>query len=284
MVLPTFLGIGAPKCGSTWIHELLQQHPDVYMPTKRKEINYFNLEENYQKGLGWYESFFPSVEEAKSYQTIGEFTPRYLYQPEKCARRISNLNTVEKIIIILRNPTKRSYSQYCHALRAGHNRGSFSDFLEDKPRIVKHGFYAKNLQPFFDRFDRDKICCFIFEESINDICNTKKKIADFLGISVDAFPAGAGNRQVNYSYVPKMKWLNNYAAQLNRKLTEKDLDWAINLSKSIGAKKLLQLGSQKIPALDRENREKLDNLFAPDIANLEKLLNINLDVWRTSSF
>lgn len=282
MVLPTFIGIGASKCGSTWLHELLQQHPHIYMPTKRKEINYFNLEENYKKGIEWYESFFPSEEEGKSYQAIGEFTPRYLYQSEKCSQRIDSLGTVDKLIVILRNPTKRTYSQYCHSLRAGQNRGSFTDFLADKPWNLDRGFYAENLKPFFDYYDRSNICCFIFEESIKDIDLTKKKIADFLDVSLEAFPKESGVKQVNPSYVPKMKWLNSWAGKINRKLTEKDLDWVVNLGKNIGVNEVLKLGAQKVPTLDLENRKKLDDLFAPDIESLEKILQINLDIWRSS--
>ena len=40
MTLPTFLGIGVQRGGSTWLHTLLAGHPDVYMPTRRKEIRF----------------------------------------------------------------------------------------------------------------------------------------------------------------------------------------------------------------------------------------------------
>ena len=42
MTLPTFLGIGVPRAGTTWLHTLLASHPDVYLPTKRKEIRFFD--------------------------------------------------------------------------------------------------------------------------------------------------------------------------------------------------------------------------------------------------
>ena len=42
MTLPTFLGIGVPRGGTTWLHKLLISHPVVYMPTRRKEIRFFD--------------------------------------------------------------------------------------------------------------------------------------------------------------------------------------------------------------------------------------------------
>ena len=128
MALPDFIGIGASKCGTTWLHELLSQHPDVYMPTKRKEIDYFNFDENFEQGIEWYESFFPDAESAKQYKTIGEFTPRYLDNSGKCAQRIASMPSVEKLIIMVRNPIDRAYSQYCHSVKAGHGRKSLKIF------------------------------------------------------------------------------------------------------------------------------------------------------------
>ena len=60
MTLPTFLGIGVPRGGTTWLHTTLISHPDVYMPTRRKEVRFFDR--YYERGLGWYETFFCAPE------------------------------------------------------------------------------------------------------------------------------------------------------------------------------------------------------------------------------
>ena len=62
MTLPTFLGIGVQRGGSTWLHTLLTSHPDVYLPTRRKEVRFFDRD--YERGLKWYES----VEEVHGYK------------------------------------------------------------------------------------------------------------------------------------------------------------------------------------------------------------------------
>ena len=55
MPLPTFIGIGVQRGGTTWLHTLLGSHPSVYMPTLRKEIRFFDL--YYTQGLGWLKLF-----------------------------------------------------------------------------------------------------------------------------------------------------------------------------------------------------------------------------------
>ena len=68
MTLPTFLGIGAPRAGTTWLNTLLSSHPDVYMPTRREEVRFFDRD--YDFGLGWYESFFPPPELTVEYRLL----------------------------------------------------------------------------------------------------------------------------------------------------------------------------------------------------------------------
>ena len=62
MSLPTFLGLGAMKSGTSWLHTQLEAHPEVYVPYQRKEIHYFDKFNEH--GVEWYQQFFPSSEEA----------------------------------------------------------------------------------------------------------------------------------------------------------------------------------------------------------------------------
>lgn len=283
MTLPNFVGIGVTKCGTTWLHELLQQHPKIYMPQKRKEINFVNLEENYHKGLSWYESFFPDAKVSHDFQAIGEFSPRYLEQSDKCASRLAAITSVDKLIIMLRNPVNRTYSQYAHGLKAGYPK-SFEDFLQERPWVIEQSQYAEKLKPFLEFYDRQQICCFIFEESVSNLQTTKQRLASFLDVAVEEFPAVAGEERANQSYVPRFSWLNRWAGQANRSLTSQDLDWVINLAKSLKIQQLLRFGSKsKLPAMSASTRSHLQILFAEDIDNLEKVLDLDLTVWRQSN-
>ena len=44
--LPKFLGIGAAKCGTTSLHEILAQHSEIYLPEK-KELHFFENDAHY---------------------------------------------------------------------------------------------------------------------------------------------------------------------------------------------------------------------------------------------
>jgi hypothetical protein len=278
MTLPSFIGIGAERCGTTWLHLLLRQHPKVYMPSRRKELDFFNR--NYDKGREWYESFFPDPQDAVAYKAIGEISPGYLGFPE-AAERMASVQSIRKLIAILRNPVDRAYSHYGHAIRLRGYDKSFEEFLNDHPDSLTHGFYAKNLERFLKYYSRDQLCCLIFEEAINDIASTKKDIAQFLEINPHEFPDTAVSNKTNETYIPKFKKLNRSVTQISTYLRNSNLDWLVNLAKTAGFQKVLKIGAvHGLPPMRMETRLCLQETYARDTETLENLLGINLDIWR----
>ena len=73
--LPQFLIIGAQKAGTTWMHEMLGEHPDVFMPTP-KELHFFDQRQVYDQGLEWYAGNYA---DAPADAILGEATPNYLW-------------------------------------------------------------------------------------------------------------------------------------------------------------------------------------------------------------
>ena len=112
MRLPDFLGIGTQKGGTTYLHGLLQQHPQVHL-AQPKELHYFSL--HHQRGLDWYGRHF---EAAAARQRCGEVTPYYLFHPLAAERIAAELPAV-KLIALLRDPVERALSQYFHSKRLG---------------------------------------------------------------------------------------------------------------------------------------------------------------------
>ena len=96
---PDFLGVGTQKGGTTYLHNLLKCHPQIFL-AHPKEIHFFSL--HWQKGKDWYFSHF---NDATDNQVCGEFTPYYLYHPE-APQRICSLLPEVKNIILLRDPVK----------------------------------------------------------------------------------------------------------------------------------------------------------------------------------
>ena len=72
--MPDFLIIGAKKCGTTLLYDLLCQHPYVE-PAAKKELHYFDIfcEE---EGIDWYRRCFPRPKWKDGRRGItGEATP-----------------------------------------------------------------------------------------------------------------------------------------------------------------------------------------------------------------
>lgn len=116
-MMPDFIIIGAQKGGTTSLYRYLVEHPCV-APIYIKEPHFFDL--YFYKGLPWYRAHFPTAVEkyyARRFQKhdliTGEASPYYLFHPQ-AARRIAKTLPRTKLIVLLRNPIDRAYSQYHH--------------------------------------------------------------------------------------------------------------------------------------------------------------------------
>jgi len=74
--LPNFLHLGPSKSGSTWLHEVLISHPEIYF-TGAKDLYFFSR--CYDRGLSWYSAQFRDAR--PEHKIIGEFSPDYLACP-----------------------------------------------------------------------------------------------------------------------------------------------------------------------------------------------------------
>jgi hypothetical protein len=110
--LPDFLGLGVQKGGTTTLHRLLLDHPEVFLP-EQKEVHYFSL--HYRRGPAWYASHYEAVAAGLC---CGDITPYYLFHPE-APGRLKALLPAARLIVLLRDPVERSLSQVFHARRLG---------------------------------------------------------------------------------------------------------------------------------------------------------------------
>ena len=105
-LLPHFLIVGAPKCGTTALHYYLSQHPEVNMSPK--EIHYFGNDLGYKvkrPTLDYYQSFF------KEQGINGDGSVWYLYS-DTIFEELKALHITPKIIVLLRNPTEVCYAMH----------------------------------------------------------------------------------------------------------------------------------------------------------------------------
>lgn len=274
MTLPTFLGIGVPRAGTTWLHTLLTGHPDIYLPTKRKEVRFFDR--YHERGLAWYETFFCPPEDADRYKAIGEISPQYLYCKE-CPGRIAAALPTAKLLVMLRHPVDRAYSNYGFVVQRRNYRDSFEEFLTTRPNALQMGFYSRHLSRYLRHFDASQILALVFEEAVADGDKVRLTLGDFLGVAAEGFPLSVG--KVNASTVPRYGSLSNLAVKTGRKLRKKHLESVVDLGGRLGVRRLLAKGSA-LPRLDPQSKRDLSRLYESEFEELERLMRIDLSVWR----
>ncbi|WP_420629800.1 sulfotransferase domain-containing protein [Candidatus Leptofilum sp.] len=124
--LPDFLIIGAQKAGTSSLYKYLLQHPSV-LPAYQKEIHYFTIPDLYFKGERWYRGHFPT-NLARGQRLTGEASPSYLFFP-LVPQRVYQMMPQVKLIVLLRDPVARAFSNYHHQVRRGLETLSFEEAI-----------------------------------------------------------------------------------------------------------------------------------------------------------
>lgn len=196
-MLPNFLLIGAARCGTTSLYKILQSHEDVYLPqSKRPEPHFFLKNDEYQKGLCYYECrYFPKSCDAIA---IGEASTSYIFGPHVPARVAQSIPTV-KSIALLRNPIDRAFSGYWHTVKSGLEKLSFEDALEQEEKRAEtansglateiqpfayaaRGDYHKQIMRWCKHFPRESLELIIFDDFLEKPNVVLLRLANFLGI------------------------------------------------------------------------------------------------------
>jgi hypothetical protein len=277
MSLPDFLVIGAPRAGTTLLHQILLGHPQVYVPVQRKEVHYFDR--YFERGVDWYQSYFPAAEAAGGYRAIGEVTPDYLACAEAPAR-IHALLPQCRLIAILRNPVDRAYSWYQHARRSRNERRDLRAFLEEEPEALRAGLYHRHLQGYLARFPRQALLVLLYEELLREPGRELGRLAAFLGIDmVWDDPAALLRERVYASDLPRFRRGFALARRTAGFLARHDLNWPVRTAKRLGVRRWFG-SSDDAPALSAADRERLAAFYRDDVRELGELLRRELDVWQ----
>jgi hypothetical protein len=168
--LPNFIYIGPDKAGSSWLHDVLIEHPQVFM-TPAKDLYFFDR--YFDKGVDWYAAHF---EKATGQKIVGEVCQDYLFHPA-AAQRIEGVLEAPRFMVTLRDPVDRAFSSYLYMLKMGQQPGTFQEALLSRPELVDHGRYGSGLDRFADRFGDDSIYVAVFDDLGAD---PEKFIADLL--------------------------------------------------------------------------------------------------------
>lgn len=208
---PNFLVVGAPKAGTSSLYYYLKEHPEVYLP-KQKELHFFTynqLKEN-TKGPGDklalssviklkddYESLYKN---SKNETSLGDISPSYLYFSETAIPKIkAYLGDDVKIMIILRDPIGRAFSNYLHQKRLLHEELTFDQAILNEEKRKKDGFgdfwrykehslYYKNCKNYIDAFGKDNVKIILFEDLKDNTEQEIKSVCEFLDVDARFTP------------------------------------------------------------------------------------------------
>ena len=279
---PSYVGIGAQKCASTWLHRILAPHPQVVVPAV-KEIDFFS--HHYDRGYQWYESRFPprcGVQRAS-----GEISPSYFSDPCVPAR-IARYAPDVRIIVSLRDPVERALSNHRHEVRAGHLTGSDLSFergLENNPMYVEQGLYAKHLRGWLEHFPLDQLLVVLMDDVLFDPETVSRAVYRFLGVD-DSFVPATAHGHFNRSYAMRSHAVGDFKDSLYTLTRTAGLRWAWSLAAGLGMRALYRgintAPSEAVIPLPRpETIAALRRMFEPDLRELEALIGRSLAPWLT---
>jgi len=295
--LPNFLIVGAERSGTTSLYYYLMEHPQIFLP-KRKECRFFsNMSGNHRgpgdeymnnsiiKNIKDYKFLFEGVSKEKA---IGDISPDYLYFYKNSINNINKYLISPKIIIILRDPIKRAYSNYFLHIREGREKLSFEEAIkEDENRrnqnwawgwyFVDVGFYYNQVKAYLDNFDQLKV--YLYDDLKKDTLNLVKNIYEFLG--VDTLFTPDINIRYNASGIPKNKFVHKFLKEPNilKNLVKPFAKILIPQEKRRKIIEKIRSRNLQRPQMKSETREYLKNLYQEDILKLQDLIKRDLNNW-----
>ena len=234
MISPTsiFLGIGVEKAATSWIYACLYEHPELCLPIK--EIDFFNDEVLYSKGLTWYKSIFQQrCENQKKF--FGEFSTSYFYSKEAPQRIHQNLPDT-KLIICLRDPINRAFSNYINDIKAGaiEKTTSFETAIKTQSYYLEQGKYKEQFQRYFQYFKEEQFLILIYEDIANDPLGFIQKIYSFLNVDHNFNPPTL-TQKINVGRIPSNvgmdKLSNSIASKLSKSQIGEKFWWMVKKSR-----------------------------------------------------
>ncbi len=235
---PDFVGIGVPKCGTSWWFDLIMTHPDIYVRSG-KELYFFNRwflrhlnsDGCTQADLDAYHQWFPRP----LGKLTGEWTPHYVFQYQ--IPPLMKLAAPDaKMIVMLRDPIERYISDISRHMNRQRKRMT-------RYRSIGNGFYSSIFMPWEDVYSPSELLILQFEACVRQPETMLKRTFEFLG--------------VDGGYKPEAKLLRTPVNKTKAKL---DID--------SGMKNLLSQMYEREVASLTERHPEIDLRLWPNFSNM----------------
>jgi len=263
--LPTFVGLGAQRAGTTWLYTCLAAHPDIFM-SRKKELYFFSR--NYTQGLDWYRSQFAEGTDAAA---RGEITPDYMYR-EEALQRLSKDLPDAKAFVILRNPVDRAISAY--ALHPDRYAGmTFRQAAEKVESLLDRGFYTRHLATVYRYIPPERVLVLFYDDISAAPARLLDQLFAYLGVSTGFRPPGIGQR-VNRVIYPEMQ----------KFLQRARLEWTVDVVKGTPLGKWIRRHHSKprreTAVVSDDDISWMKSKFADEIGRLSHMTGRDLSEWQ----
>lgn len=277
---PNLYIVGAQKAGTTSLADMLAHHPDICVG-KIKEPDF--LTRQHAKGNEWLRGNYARPEArwvldaSTSYSAA--FPDPHTGRPFDVAGRMKALGPATRIIYLLRDPVRRTWSSYWHHVRAGTEKNSFRTAVVPDSVYVRMSRYADHLRYFYSHFSTDQILVLDFSELSQNPRTTLEKVCNFLDISPPpALPSSdGGQKNAGFQYNAAGRLLRSLFADQNR------LKAFIGFVKAILPRQLhsvaASLITRDVPELTAADRSYLAELLEPFTAELEREYGLVHPAW-----
>jgi hypothetical protein len=270
--LPDFIGVGPIRTATTWLHEELKDH--VGLPLS-KESRFFDW--YYDRGITWYASYFRNC---PGDRPIGEFCPTYFQRGDVLERIASDIPRC-KIIVTLRHPVERAYSQYKMLRHAAYlGDVTFEQALILNPAIIDGSRYASHLIDWQKRFGKDRVLVCLYDDLRADEEKYLARICDFIGVP-PVRPVTLDKITINsFDSPPKSPFLARLALKIRLTLQNNEYYRSIDLMDRAGFFEYCRGRGEKYPPVARDTANKLIDELRTEIDALEKLIDRDLTAWK----
>jgi hypothetical protein len=284
--------VGAAKAGTTTLYALMSRHPEVATSVV-KETDFYYEDRYYAMGFDRYikRYFRPHFKT----RLLFEADPVYMYG-RGCMERLRNCAPNVRVIVMLRNPVDRAFSQYQYRMTYRRYDESFEDMCEreftriaqgDEQRMeygcLDRSRYAAQISEILRYFPREQVYFIVFEEFVRDQRGVFARLQRWLGLTeldvgeAKENPGGEARSVVlaRLLYHARYRWARALVGRLLFFATARRRVYAL-----LGRLNLRERNPEAKFRLDPELRKRLLREFEQDVAAVEQLTGLDLAVWR----
>lgn len=286
---PNFLVVGAAKAGTTTLQHWLASHPQIFVP-RQKELRYFafdglepgtstEFDAAQQQVFSWQDYLRHFEATTENHRAIGEVAPIYLESAWAVPRIQARLGR-PKIVIVLREPVARAYSDYLMHRRDGTTDLPFAATLCELRNgapawghFVRVSQYYEKVARYLEAFGREGVHILLTDDMAQAPDTTFAAICAFLGVDARlAPPSDVGNR----GGLPRLPALDRFARQSN---IARELATRLPDTLKSPLRRLRDRNLSAAPPLGEQTRAALAEALRPEVERLAQLIDRDLSHW-----